>query len=69
MKTAIETLKKAVANVSKNLDESSFTDDKTYWHEMGYADGLSSALHLLQELEKGTDAETALRMAVDLEDE
>lgn len=69
MEKIINALARAVAYESNNLDENSFDNDKMYWWAEGHADGLSSALHLAQELEKGTDIETALRMAIDMEEE
>ena len=69
MEKIINALTRAVAWTSANLDESSFDNDKEYWWATGHADGLSSALHLAQELDKGTDIETALRMAIDMEEE
>lgn len=69
MEKIINALARAVAWTSANLDESSFDNDQSYWKALGRADGLSSALHLAQELDKGTDIETALRMVLDIEEE
>lgn len=69
MEKIINALTRAVAWTSANLDESSYDNDQSYWTALGQADGLSCALHLAQELDKGTDIETALRMVLDVEEE
>lgn len=70
MEKIINALTRAVAYERNNCyNESNFDLESEYWFARGRADGLSSALHIAQELNKGTDIEMALRMVLDIEEE
>lgn len=70
MEKIINALTRAVAYERNNCyNESNFDLESEYWFVRGRADGLSSALHIAQELNKGTDIEMALRMVLDIEEE
>lgn len=70
MENIINALTRAVAYERNNYyNESNFNFESECWFARGRADGLSSALHIAQELNKGTDIEMALRMVLDIEEE